>query len=208
MGKLGNLKDGGRTPIYRYADKNSETIADLQYNCAVLIELGLLEKGINYQWLPVGLPNKNQIGYVDAGQIELQSVKIKNVTDSADRNQIIQDAVSYIGLKFVRHGKSLKTGIDCSNFVCQIYRRTGIKIDHTPNGIKKQGRKVTDEEALPGDIVYYDVNHGGGHVGIYLGNGLIVNSAGHEGKIYPEGGVRICRLQYNDREEYECYRII
>lgn len=208
VGKVGNLKDGGQAPIYKYADNDSEMIAGLQYNCAVLIELGLLEKNTSYKWIPVNLPNKNQIGYVDIDQIEIQSVKVKNATNDTNRNQIIEEAVSYIGLDFVRYGKSLKTGIDCSNFIYQIYGKTGIKIDNTPNGMKKQAQKVTDEEVLPGDIVYYNVNHGGGHVGIYLGSGLIINSAGHEGMIYPEGGVRICRLRYNDREEYEFYRII
>lgn len=208
VGKVGNLKDGGQAPIYKYAANDSEIIAGLQYNCAILIELGLLKKNINYKWIPVNIPNKNQIGYVDISQIEIQNVKIKNPTDDPNRNQIVEDAISYIGLDFVRYGKSLKTGIDCSNFIHQIYGKAGIEIDNTPNGMKKQAQKVTDEEALPGDIVYYDVNNGGGHVGIYLGSGLIINSAGHEGMIYPEGGVRICRLRYNDREEYEFYRII
>lgn len=41
-----------------------------------------------------------------------------------------------------------------------------------------------------------------------MGNGFIINSAGHAGKKYPEGGVRICRVLYKDRENYEFIRII
>lgn len=208
IGTLGNLKEGGKTPIYARAEETSEILADLQYNCAVIICKEYLQEGREYNWIPVELPNMKRIGYVKSEQVEIESIKIGNATDDDIRNQILEDAVSYIGLRFVRYGKSLDSGIDCSNFVQKIYEKEGIDIDNTPNGMKKQSMIITENEALPGDIVYYEANEGGGHVGIYLGNGLIINSAGHEGKVYPEGGVRICRLQYHDREEYEFCKII
>lgn len=202
VGKTGSLQKGGGEPIYRYSDEMSEQIATLQFNCAVLIE--------NYQeeekWVHVNLVERD--GYVKADAVEVYELPLGDITDNPVRNAIVNDAVSFIGLRFKRYGKSLKTGIDCSNFIHQIYKKSGISIPRTPNKIRKNGQYVEEEDALPGDIVYYDVNHGEGHVGIYLGNGYIINSAGHAGKTYPEGGVRICKLQYKDREVYEFRRLI
>ena len=38
--------------------------------------------------------------------------------------------------------------------------------------------------------------------------GFIINSTGHSGKKYPEGGVRIVCLKYPDRDHYEVVRFI
>lgn len=139
--------------------------------------------------------------------MELYALPVQNLTDSPVRNGIIEDALSYLGLKFVPHGASLTDGIDCSNFIKQIYKMNRVSIPDRPNKIRRRSNIITEEAAQPGDIIYYDANNGGGHVAIYMGNGFIINSAGHSGRTYPEGGVRICRLQYKDRETYEFCKI-
>ena len=108
----------------------------------------------------------------------------------------------------MRYENSLKSGIDCSHFVQQIYKRNGMTIPSACNDIIKCGKKVSIDKARPGDVVYYPVNNGYGHVGIYIGDGFIVNSTGHAGKEYPNGGVRICCVTYHDREQYSIYNII
>lgn len=206
VGEEGNLQDGGYAPIFAQPDEDGEEYTELQYHCCVEIDTSQLKKGVQYQWFPVKLPNMDQkTGYVKSDQISMQSVKVKNCTDSAQRNQIIEEAVSHIGLKFKQYGTSLETGIDCSNFIAKIYKKAGIEIANNPLEIKKGGRPIEEKDAKPGDIVYYEANKGYGHVGIYMGDGLIINSAGHAGRTYPKGGVRICRLQYFDREVYEFY---
>ncbi|EOS70008.1 hypothetical protein C818_01968 [Lachnospiraceae bacterium MD308] len=208
MGETGNLKDGGYTPVFERPDKASNEIAELQYNCGIEVSVENVKSGVGYQWIPVKIPNANVIGYVNSDEISIENIKVKNITEDERRNQIISDAVSYIGLTFVRYGDSLETGIDCANFIRQLYEKAGVDIADVPNKMRKQSEIISKENALPGDLVYYAVNNGYGHVGIYLGGDLMINSAGHAGKIYPQGGVRICRLQYKDREEYEFCKII
>lgn len=209
VGDRGDDKNMINTSIYSNADDTSKVVGTLQYHCAVLIDTGELQvhKGTGNSWIKVKLGDKGS-GYVKQKEIEIVPLCVKKPTNDVIRNRIIESSVKYIGLKFVRYGKSLSKGIDCSNFASQIYGLAGISIKTKPNEIKKQGIKIEESQALPGDIVYYYCNNGGGHVGIYMGDGFIINSAGHAGKEYPEGGVRICRVLYKDREKYEFIRII
>ncbi len=210
---IGNRGDNQHmidTTIYSSPDDTSTVLGTLQYHCAVLVDTTSIqvEKIAESDWVKVELGSSKGSGYVKQNEAEIVPLQVKNPTNDVIRNRIIENSIKYIGLKFVRYGKSLSKGIDCSNFASQIYGQVGISIDTKPNGIKKQGVKIKESQALPGDIVYYYCNNGGGHVGIYMGNGCIINSAGHAGKEYPEGGVRICRVLYKDREKYEFIRII
>lgn len=210
VGNRGDNQHMINTSIYNSPDDTSQVVGTLQYHCAVLVDTAItqVEKIATSDWIKVELGSNKGSGYVKQNEAELVPLQVKNPTNDVIRNRIIENSIKYIGLKFVRYGKSLSKGIDCSNFASQIYGQVGISIDTKPNGIKKQGVKVKESQALPGDIVYYYCNNGGGHVGIYMGNGFIINSAGHAGKEYPEGGVRICRVLYKDREKYEFIRII
>lgn len=210
VGNKGDNQHMIDTTIYNSPDGTSSVVGTLQYHCAVLVDTVTtqVEKIAESDWIKVELGSNKGSGYVRQNEAEIVPLQVKNPTNDVIRNRIIENSIKYIGLKFVRYGKSLSKGIDCSNFASQIYEQAGISIDTKPNGIKKQGVKVKESQALPGDIVYYYCNNGGGHVGIYMGKGFIINSAGHAGKEYPEGGVRICRVLYKDREKYEFIRII
>lgn len=197
VGKTGSLEAGGSEPIYHDADEESTVIGKLEYNCAVLEA----EEQLEEDWVCVDLKSRG-MGYIKAENVEV--VPVAFGAENPVRNQIIQKSLGYIGLKFVRYGKSLEEGIDCSNFVQQIYKMNGIDIPQRPKKQRDSGNVIDKEKLQPGDIIYYDkANNGSGHVGLYLGNGFIINSSGHSGKTYPEGGVRIVRVLYPDRTSYE-----
>lgn len=197
VGKTGSLKDGGSEPIYEDSDEESTVIAKLEFNCAVIKAADQLEEG----WICVDLLGKGT-GYVREDHVECVDVSFGS--GNPVRDGIVKGAFSYLGLQFVRYGKSLQDGIDCSNFVQQIYGQNGIDTPRKPKNQAKAGREITDEEILPGDLVYYDkANNGYGHIGIFMGDGFIINSSGHSGKTYPEGGVRLVRVLYPDRTSYK-----
>ena len=60
---------------------------------------------------------------------------------------------------------------DCSGFVQSVYAHFGVNLPRTSSEMRSAGRGVSYSEALPGDIICYD-----GHVGIYMGDGQIVNA--------------------------------
>ena len=62
-----------------------------------------------------------------------------------------------------------------------------------------------------GDLLFYldkDTSGAIGHVGIYIGKGMMLNASGHYGYVYPTGGVCIKRVQYGQRYMVLCKRII
>lgn len=202
VGNTGSLKEGGGEVIRQTADENGEVVAALQYHCAVLEA----EQGIGHAgWVCVDLSN-GKIGYIKLEAVERCQLTV--TSDDPVRMKIVTDALKYLGLPFVRYGTSLESGADCSNFIQQIYALSGVSIPDTPNEQRNQGTLIREADALPGDLVYYPVNDGYGHVALYLGDGFMINCSGHSGKTYPSGGARICRLQYKDRERYQLYRLL
>ena len=100
-------------------------------------------------------------------------------------------------------------GIDCSGFVGKCFQMAGRNLASwyhtiTLEGVSRQifwhntNTPLTKEE-LNGAI---------GHVGIYIGKGMMLNASGHYGYVYPTGGVCIKRVQYGHRYMVLCKRII
>lgn len=93
----------------------------------------------------------------------------------ASNGQVIVDyACQFIGNPYVWGGTSLTDGADCSGFVQSVFAHFGISLPRT-----------TYDQAMPGDLICYD-----GHIGIYIGNGQIVNAQN------PEQGIGISPATY------------
>ena len=96
------------------------------------------------------------------------------------RRAIVLDAVSYVAiLPYVWGGESLVYGADCSGFIRAIFLKHGIQLPHYSKQQAVFGVRVPSlSQARPGDIVSYHCgpNDGTGHVGIYIGNGLVVHA--------------------------------
>lgn len=96
----------------------------------------------------------------------------KEAEQKAGTGQAVVDyACQFIGNPYVWGGTSLTGGADCSGFVQSVYKHFGITLPRTSGEMRSSGRGVSYSEAIPGDIVCYD-----GHVGIYMGDGQIVNA--------------------------------
>ena len=84
---------------------------------------------------------------------------------------IVDYACQFIGNPYVWGGTSLANGADCSGFVQSVFAHFGISLPRTTWDMEHVGTAVSYDQAIPGDIILYD-----GHVGIYMGNGQIVNA--------------------------------
>lgn len=85
--------------------------------------------------------------------------------------QIASYACQFIGNPYVWGGTSLTNGCDCSGFVMSVYKHFGYTLPRTSYSQETCGRAVSYANAQPGDIVCYT-----GHVGIYIGDGMMVNA--------------------------------
>ena len=91
---------------------------------------------------------------------------------SSKGQEIANFACQFVGNPYVPGGTSLTEGADCSGFTSAVYKNFGISLPRSSGAQAGYGREVSYAEAAPGDIIYY-----GGHVGIYIGNGLIVHAS-------------------------------
>ncbi len=85
--------------------------------------------------------------------------------------EVVTFANQFIGNPYVYGGMSLTNGTDCSGFVKAVYANFGVTLPHSSYGMRHVGYEVSYDEMREGDIVCYP-----GHVGIYAGNGQIVNA--------------------------------
>ena len=71
-----------------------------------------------------------------------------------------------------------------------------------PVPLQGVSRQVSYRDLKPGDLVFYlkyDTSGPIDHVGVYIGNNLMINASGHYGSNYPEGGITIKRIVYGNR---------
>ena len=105
-------------------------------------------------------------------------LSVKSAGDELGED-ICRSAASFIGkLPYVYGGTSLSSGADCSGFVQSVFAGYGINLPRTAQEQGANGQAVSSlEEAKPGDVIYYA---SGPHVGIYLGDGRVVQCSGRE----------------------------
>lgn len=107
--------------------------------------------------------------------------------DAQKRQEIVDYACMFIGNPYVWGGTSLTEGADCSGFVQSVYAHFGVTLPRTSSSQRNAGAAVSYKNVLPGDIICYE-----GHVGIYIGNGEIVNARN------PEKGIGITPATYKN----------
>jgi cell wall-associated NlpC family hydrolase len=109
-------------------------------------------------------------------------------------SQVVAEAEQFLGVPYRWGGTSPQTGFDCSGFVQYVYGQLGISLPRTSEEQAHVGTPVPSlAEAEPGDLVFFPGTDGTasapGHVGIYLGNGLMIDApqTGQTVSIQPVG---------------------
>ncbi len=121
----------------------------------------------------------------EEAQAEAQAVQASVSGAAAGGQAVIDYACQFIGNPYVWGGTSLTNGADCSGFVQSVYAHFGVSLPRTSSQMRSAGYAVSYEEALPGDLILYD-----GHVGLYMGDGNIVNAMNEA------DGIGICSATY------------
>ncbi len=114
---------------------------------------------------------------------------VANSSGSATGKQIAQYALQYVGNPYVSGGTSLTNGADCSGFIYRVFSDFGYSVSRTSYQQRSNGTAVNYSDAQPGDIICYE-----GHVGLYIGDGLIVHAS--NSNPYPSGGIKVSQAQY------------
>jgi cell wall-associated NlpC family hydrolase len=110
---------------------------------------------------------------------------LPNIPASGRAAVAVRFAMAQVGKSYV-YGASGPNSYDCSGLTMRSWGMAGVGLPHSSSAQQGSGVRVSESELRPGDLVFYysPVSH----VGMYIGNGLIVNA------LNPGAGVRVSGL--------------
>ncbi len=114
----------------------------------------------------------------DAGR----PVDASSISASGRAKIAIEYALAQVGDAYV-WGAAGPNAFDCSGLTMMAYAQAGVSLPHSSRAQYGSGARVAKGDLQPGDLVFYYSPIS--HVGIYLGNGLIVHAAN------PGAGVKV-----------------
>lgn len=147
--------------------------------------------GINNGWLKVTYGSYT--GYIHPDYVEVvaySATPARNAsssdaaavssTSSGVRQEIVDYAKTFLGVKYVYGGSSPK-GFDCSGFTKYVFSHFNISLQRTSSAqYSTSVTKISKSELQPGDLVFFSSSAGSssvGHVGIYIGNGNFIHAS-------------------------------
>lgn len=182
------------TDYNHLAQKRTEFQALIQANQIIKrqkqIALDAVNQNMESQMTRHGmLESQIQLTQQQIQQIELETQQAEQLMQNssyvaqAQQNLVstnIQDllkyAESFMGTPYVWGGTS-PSGFDCSGFTQYIFSHFGISIYRTSEEQFAEGVPVNENNLAPGDLVFFSTYAPGAtHVGIYIGNNMMVDA--------------------------------
>ena len=92
--------------------------------------------------------------------------------------QLVDEALSYLGIRYRFGGTSPATGFDCSGLVLNVFRNAlGLDLPRSASEMASLGDKIGKKELKPGDLVFFNtMRRAFSHVGIYLGDNRFMHA--------------------------------
>jgi len=85
-------------------------------------------------------------------------------------------AESQIGTPYVWGGTSPQTGFDCSGLVVWAYGMAGLVVPRLANDQWQDDPHVAMDQLVPGDLLFFGTGDHADHVGMYIGEGTMVDA--------------------------------
>lgn len=156
------------------------------------------------QTAPGALGSAVKAGVKSTGAVA-QNVNIPAASGTGNRAKILQGAQSLLGTGYAwggggygnrssrGTGKGTQNviGVDCSGLTSYIYGLVGYKLPRQSDAQLASGYKTSIANAQPGDLIGWGP---GGHVAVYAGNGMIIESP------KPGGHVQTRKLHARDTQ--------
>ena len=114
------------------------------------------------------------------------SVRLPTGVEASGRaSAAVNYAMAQVGDSYV-YGAAGPNAFDCSGLTMMAWAQAGVGLPHSSSAQFGSGPRVAASDLQPGDLVFYYSPIS--HVGMYIGNGLIVHAAN------PGAGVRVADL--------------
>lgn len=130
----------------------------------------------------------------DIGEYRDQFIGARRVLSREDqlRARLILDARKYLGTPYVFGAKYGQTAtFDCSSFVKTVFAENGIGLPRVSRNQALEGTYVSRDNLKVGDLLFFTTRASGdniGHVGIYVGDGMMIHT-------YGDGGVKYSTIE-------------
>ncbi|MCR4567034.1 MAG: C40 family peptidase [Pseudobutyrivibrio sp.] len=183
------------------------TECEIIYSLADGEEVPILDGTQQDEWIKVDVDGDE--GYVSAEFVDVDlSLKTAMTLTEARYGEGISDvrmaacenALQYVGNRYVWGGTSLTNGIDCSGFTMQIMAQYGVRLSHSSKAQAHEGTKISTDELKPGDLIFYGRGGTINHVAIYIGGGQICHASNKR------DGIKISNAFY--RTPITCVRVL
>lgn len=138
--------------------------------------LGVEQKSIQTK---IVTPSKNLLDSSFYQQLKIDANTMK-------LNNAISNLKKYVGKTWYVFSGNTPSGWDCSGLTMWTYAQLGIELKHSASAQKNYSKPhdYSQSKAKIGDIIAFGWKgwSGAGHVGIYVGNGMMINapSPGHK----------------------------
>ncbi|EOD55811.1 C40 family peptidase [Aeromonas rivuli] len=111
----------------------------------------------------------------------MEPVVEPEVNQTPDVNEILTVFKEWRGTPY-RFGGTSERGIDCSAFAREVYRNAvGIELPRDTRSQVHEGTRVSKQELVEGDLVFFKISSRLNHVGIYVGNGEFIHASTRAG---------------------------
>ncbi|MEI7024603.1 C40 family peptidase [Paenibacillus sp. y28] len=116
----------------------------------------------------------------ESGSVDFDVAEATSVSTMSKASNIISYGKRFLGVRYQFGAKTGSTSsFDCSSFTQYVYKQYGINLPRSSKAQSKVGKYVSRSNLKPGDLVFfYSPIH---HVGIYIGNGKMLNTYGSPG---------------------------
>jgi peptidoglycan DL-endopeptidase CwlO len=108
-----------------------------------------------------------------------------SVPASGGAGAAVSYAMAQVGDAYV-YGATGPSAFDCSGLTMMAWAQAGVSLPHSSSAQYSSGPHISASELRPGDLVFYYQPIS--HVGMYIGNGMIVNAEN------PSSGVKVTGL--------------
>ena len=112
-------------------------------------------------------------------------VRTAPVAASGRASAAVAYAMAQVGKAYV-YGAAGPSAFDCSGLTMMAWAQAGVSLPHSSSAQYSSGPHVAESDLQPGDLVFYYSPIS--HVGMYIGNGMIVNAEN------PGSGIRVTSL--------------
>ncbi|UYY99872.1 LysM peptidoglycan-binding domain-containing protein [Peribacillus frigoritolerans] len=120
-----------------------------------------------------------------SGKASASAINKPSKSNKAD--QVLAAGAKYLGAKYVYGASTSRTDVfDCSSFTLRAFQSAGISLPRNSVAQSHVGKAVSSKALQKGDLVFFDTNNDGviNHVGIYAGNGQMLNASTSKGVSY------------------------